>query len=104
MDVDQPLSFSGFSLVLGNPAIMWPLCFMNHDRIPEWNYDTHVGRVWSHNDPRVGDRGKKSYDCVVKYDPRYDYHYAHSLKPEVKLPHSLHLFSGHLELQCTEGY
>lgn len=66
---------------------------MNHDRIPEWNYDTHVGRVWSYNDPRVGDRGKKSYDCVVKYDPRYDYHYVHSLKPEViQLPNLLPVF------------
>jgi hypothetical protein len=73
-------------VILGNPATMWPLCFINHDRIPEWNYDTHVGHVWSMNDPRVADRGKKSYDCVVKHDARYDYHYASSLKPEVRPP------------------
>jgi hypothetical protein len=68
----------------GNPAFMWPLCFMNHDLIPEWNYDTHVGRVYSRNDPRVSDRGQKSYDCVVKHDERYQYHYVSGLKPEVR--------------------
>jgi len=67
---------------IGNPATMWPLCFINHDRIPDWSYDSHVGHVWSRNDPRVADRGKKSYDCVVKHDDRYDYHYVSSLKPE----------------------
>lgn len=70
---------------IGNPAVMWPLCFINHDRIPEWDYDTHVGRVWSKNDPRNAARGVKSYDCVVKHDPRYEYQYVDSLKPEVRL-------------------
>lgn len=72
---------------------MWPLCFINHDRIPEWKYDTHVGYVRSLNDPRVADRGTKSYDCVVKHDARYDYHYVSSLKPEVRLPVSLIVFA-----------
>ncbi|EME41509.1 hypothetical protein DOTSEDRAFT_156415 [Dothistroma septosporum NZE10] len=67
---------------IGNPASMWPLCFINHDRIPDWTYDSHVGHVWSLNDPRVADRGQKSYDCVVKHDERYDYHYVSDLKPE----------------------
>nr|A0A3G1DJG9.1 RecName: Full=Oxidoreductase R1; AltName: Full=Squalestatin S1 biosynthesis cluster protein R1 [Phoma sp. MF5453]AMY15069.1 putative non-heme iron dependent [Phoma sp. MF5453] len=67
---------------IGNPATMWPLCFLNHDRIPTWNYDTHVGHVWSLNDPRVSDRGQKTYDCVVKHDDRYDYHYVSDLRPE----------------------
>ncbi|KAK6836888.1 hypothetical protein PG987_007383 [Apiospora arundinis] len=67
----------------GNPAIMWPLCFMNHDRIPEWNYDTYTGRVYSRNHPwGVGGRGGKSYDCVTKHDERYDYYYVSSLRPE----------------------
>lgn len=70
---------------IGNPAVMWPLCFINHDRIPEWGYDTHVGRIWSRNDPRNADRGWKTYDCVVKHDDRYEYQYVDSLKPEVSL-------------------
>jgi hypothetical protein len=65
---------------------MWPLCFINHDRIPEWDYNTHVGRVFSRNDPRNADRGVKSYDCVVKHDDRYEYQYVDSLKPEVRPP------------------
>ncbi|ROW11148.1 hypothetical protein VMCG_01540 [Cytospora schulzeri] len=67
---------------IGTPATMWPLCFINHDRIPEWNYDSHVGHVYSSNDPRNADRGTKSYDCVVKHDARYEYHYVDNLKPE----------------------
>ncbi|ROV91751.1 hypothetical protein VSDG_06463 [Cytospora chrysosperma] len=67
---------------IGSPAVMWPLCFINHDRIPEWDYNTHVGRVFSKNDPRNADRGVKSYDCVVKHDARYEYQYVDSLKPE----------------------
>jgi hypothetical protein len=74
--------------IVGNPATMWPLCFMNHERIPEWSYDTHVGHVWSLNDPRVADRGNKTYDCVVRHDARYDYHYVSNLKPEVCSPAS----------------
>ncbi|KAK6859111.1 hypothetical protein PG995_004964 [Apiospora arundinis] len=68
---------------IGNPALMWPLCFMNHDRIPEWDYAIHTGRVYSRNHPRgIGGGGDKSYDCVVKHDERYDYYYVSSLRPE----------------------
>ena len=83
-----PKGHDAHQAILGNPASMWPLCFINHDRIPEWNYDTHVGYVWSMNDPRVADRGKKSYDCVVKHDTRYEYNYVSNLKPEVRSPAS----------------
>jgi hypothetical protein len=92
----SPKGIQAHQAILGNPATMWPLCFINHDRIPEWNYDTHVGHVWSKNDPRVADRGKKSYDCVVKHDDRYDYHYVSSLKPEVRPP-ATHNGAGFLE-------
>ncbi|ERF69133.1 hypothetical protein EPUS_01089 [Endocarpon pusillum Z07020] len=66
---------------IGNPATKWPLCFINHDRIPNWDYDTHVGHIFSKNDPLVADRGAKPYVCVVKHDDRYDYHYVSSLRP-----------------------
>jgi len=65
-----------------NSVQKWPLVFANHDEIPDWDYDTHMGRVYSFNDPRVADRGEKSYDCVLKDDPRYKYHYASNISPE----------------------
>ncbi|OCK74974.1 hypothetical protein K432DRAFT_397657 [Lepidopterella palustris CBS 459.81] len=67
---------------IGAKATKWPLCFMNHDRIPDWDFATHTGRIYSRNDPRVADRGEKVYDCVAKLDSRYDYHYVSNLAPE----------------------
>lgn len=67
---------------IGEKAAKWHLCFMNHDRIPDWDFDTHTGRIYSRNDPRVADRGEKVYDCVAKLDSRYDYHYVSDLTPE----------------------
>ena len=67
---------------IGTKATKWPLCFMNHDRIPDWDFNTHTGRIYSRNDPRVADRGEKVYDCMAKLDSRYDYHYVSNLAPE----------------------
>lgn len=67
---------------IGAPATKWPLCFMNHERIPNWDCSTHTDRIYSHNDPRVAERGEKVYDLVATFDERYDYHYVSNLAPE----------------------
>ena len=83
-----PRETEAHQAILGNPATSWPLCFIKHDRIPDWSYESHVGHIYSKNDPRVSHRGEKSYDCVVKHDDRYDYEYASNLKPDVRIPES----------------
>ncbi|KAI2640639.1 hypothetical protein GGS26DRAFT_539116 [Hypomontagnella submonticulosa] len=65
-----------------NVAQRWPLMFMNHDGIPEWNYQEHTGRIFNINDPRMEKRGAIQYDVLAKEDPRYVYHYASNMSPE----------------------
>ncbi|KAI1382306.1 hypothetical protein F4677DRAFT_401580 [Hypoxylon crocopeplum] len=65
-----------------NVAKRWPLMFMNHDQIPDWSYEKYLGRVYSLNDPRKSLRGDISYDCMVKDDSRYIYHYASNMTPD----------------------
>jgi len=66
---------------IGRKAEKWPLLFANHDSIPDWDYDTHMARIYSVNDPRIADRGGKSYNCVLKDDARYIYHFASEVSP-----------------------
>ncbi|KAH6657973.1 hypothetical protein BKA67DRAFT_514830 [Truncatella angustata] len=68
-----------------NVVQKWPLAFMNHDRIPDWDYDKFTGRIYNRNDPRVEHRGEKAYDCLVKNDPRYMFHYASNMTPSEAL-------------------
>jgi hypothetical protein len=70
---------------IGKLVQRWPLLFANHDSIPDWDYDTHTARVYSVNDPRIADRGGESYNCVLKGDPRYVFHYASHLSPDEAL-------------------
>jgi len=70
---------------IGKPVQRWPLLMVNHEAIPDWDYDTHMARVYSVNDPRITDRGGKSYNCVLKDDGRYVYHYASHLSPDEAL-------------------
>lgn len=67
---------------IGNVAQRWPLAFLSHDSIPDWDYDKYTGRVYNYNDPRVENRGEKSYDTLLKEDPRYVYSYASNMTPE----------------------
>jgi hypothetical protein len=55
---------------VGEMVHKWPLCFVNHSSVPDWNYDTHLARIFSKNDPRAAIRGRKGYDSVLKHDPR----------------------------------
>lgn len=64
---------------IGEPVQRWPLCFVNHNSIPDWHYATHMAKVYPENDPRVAIRGEKTHDSVLKYDPNYKYHYASAL-------------------------
>ncbi|KAH8806014.1 hypothetical protein F5884DRAFT_801406 [Xylogone sp. PMI_703] len=70
---------------IGKPVQRWPLLVANHDSIPDWDYDTHMARVYSINDPRITDRGGKSWNCVLKDDDRYAYQYVSNLAPEEAL-------------------
>ena len=67
---------------IGNPASHYPLAFMDHQQIPEWDYDSHMGRIYSSNDPRNGERSVKAYDSIATYDPRYKYFYASDMTPD----------------------
>lgn len=67
---------------LQHPATKWPLSFLNHSRIPEWNYDDFTGHVHALNDPRVAERGAKAYDLLSEPDSRFIYHYARDVAPD----------------------
>lgn len=54
----------------------WPLAFVDHSKVPGWDYDTHMAIVEPRNDPRVAIRGPKSRDSVLKYEEAYSYYYA----------------------------
>ncbi|KAK4460648.1 hypothetical protein QBC42DRAFT_229060 [Cladorrhinum samala] len=54
----------------------WPLAFVDHSKVPGWDYDTHMAVVEPRNDPRVALRGPKSQDSVLKCDEAYSYYYA----------------------------
>lgn len=55
---------------IDQPIQKWPLCFINHDDIKDWAYDTHLARVYPANDPRIAIRGEKRHDSVVKFNPK----------------------------------
>ncbi|KAH9905015.1 hypothetical protein F4778DRAFT_54438 [Xylariomycetidae sp. FL2044] len=69
----------------------WPLCFVNHEGIPDWSYDTHMGRVNMINDTSLSFRGIKSHEAILKPDSRYEYYYASNMtNDEVLLFHAFH--------------
>ena len=65
-----------------NVCQRWPLTFLTHDDIPDWNYDKYCGRIYNFNDPRVENRGEKAYDTILKEDSRYVYYYATNQMPD----------------------
>ncbi|KAK9778742.1 putative TauD/TfdA-like domain-containing protein [Seiridium cardinale] len=67
---------------ISEPVQKWPLCFIDTTPVPNWSYETHTGRVFSRNDPRISLRGKKDHDTVVKHDPRYKYRYVSNVGPD----------------------
>ncbi|KAI0382014.1 hypothetical protein F5Y04DRAFT_253834 [Hypomontagnella monticulosa] len=60
----------------------WPLCLVNHQGVPDWNYDTHMGRLYIVEDDLIDIRGDKDHESILKYDPRYEYHYASNMKSD----------------------
>lgn len=87
---------------IGTKVQKWPLLLVNHQSVANWDYSTHMGRVHFSNDQRrVGKRGTKSHETVLKLDPNYVYHYASGMvpdeawlfyafhsEPELAIPHS----------------
>jgi hypothetical protein len=64
---------------IGDTVGKWPLLFVNHEKVPDWDYDTHMVHIYTINDPAVQERGEKPHETVLKNDPRYVYHYASNL-------------------------
>ncbi|RAH80553.1 hypothetical protein BO86DRAFT_433311 [Aspergillus japonicus CBS 114.51] len=57
----------------------WPLLLINHEKIEDWHYDTHMERLYTINDPSEAETGGKDHDTVLKFDPRYEYYFASDL-------------------------
>ena len=64
---------------IGDTVGKWPLLFVNHEKTPNWDYETHMAHVLTLNDPAARDRGEKSHETVLKNDPTYLYHYTSNL-------------------------
>ena len=64
---------------IGDTVGKWPLLFVNREKTPGWDYETHMVNVLALNDPAVQDRGEKSHETVLKNDPTYTYHYTSNL-------------------------
>ncbi|KAI1382304.1 hypothetical protein F4677DRAFT_21961 [Hypoxylon crocopeplum] len=60
----------------------WPLCLVNHKAVPDWHYETHIGRIHMTNDDLIGSRGAKAHEAILKHDPRYEYLYASNMTPD----------------------
>lgn len=70
---------------IGQTIQRWPLLLVDTSNVTDWDYDTHLARVYPTNDPRVAIRGAKTHDCVLKHDPRYKYCYASDVKEDEAL-------------------
>ena len=64
---------------IGVSVAKWPLLFVNHEKTPDWDYETHMAHVLTINDPFVPDRGEKGHETILKNDPTYIYHYTSNL-------------------------
>lgn len=64
---------------IGDTVGKWPLLFVNREKVPDWDYDTHMVRVYTIDDPAVQERGDKGHETILTNDPRYVYHYASNL-------------------------
>lgn len=62
---------------VGDTVGKWPLLFVNHEKMPNWDYETHMVHVLTLNDP--SDRGEKSHETILKNDPSYSFHYTSNL-------------------------
>lgn len=67
---------------IGTSVQKWPLCFVNRDNVPDFDYHTHMTKVMALNDPAVLDRGTKGWETVLLNKPGYKFHYASNLSPD----------------------
>jgi hypothetical protein len=71
---------------IGQTVRRWPLLLIDCQKVPNWDYDTHLAKVHVDNDPRVAVGSTiKTHDCVLKHDPRYKYYYASDLRVDEAL-------------------
>lgn len=67
---------------IGTEVQKWPLALVNHDKVPDFDYETHMMRVHSRNGDAIKGRAQKGHDTILKHHPDYTYHYTSNLKPE----------------------
>jgi hypothetical protein len=65
-----------------NVVQKWPLMLVNHQSIPDWDYDTHMIKLHSSNDGRIATRGAKNHETILTFDARYRYMYAPDMSPD----------------------
>ena len=64
---------------IGDTVGKWPLLLVNHEKIPQWDYGTHMVPVHFIGESAALERGGKGHETVLKNDPGYVYHYASQL-------------------------
>lgn len=70
---------------IGQTINRWPLLLIDIKDCENWDYETHLAKIFPTNDPRVAIRGKKPHDSVLKHDPGYKYFYASNMKTDEAL-------------------
>ncbi|KAJ5476820.1 hypothetical protein N7475_002549 [Penicillium sp. IBT 31633x] len=63
---------------VGTPVQRWPLLVVDHSKIPDWNYEDNVARVYRNNDPKY----YKAHDNFLKPHPDYTFRYVSKLRPD----------------------
>ena len=64
---------------IGQTINRWPLLMIDTKQCDNWDYDSHLAKIYSTHDPRDAIRGKKTHDSVLKHDPGYRYYYASNM-------------------------
>ncbi|KJX95921.1 hypothetical protein TI39_contig859g00001 [Zymoseptoria brevis] len=63
---------------IGEPVQSWPLVIVDHSKVSNWQYETHVTKIHRSNDPAY----YKKYDNFLKHDPDYVYRYVSRHAPD----------------------
>ncbi|RYP06718.1 hypothetical protein DL765_009386 [Monosporascus sp. GIB2] len=70
---------------IGQTISRWPLLLVDTKECENWDYETHLAKIFPTNDPRVAIRGQKPHDSVLKHDPGYCYFYASDMRVDEAL-------------------
>ena len=64
---------------IGQTVNRWPLLMIDTKQCDNWDYESHLAKIYPTNDPRESIRGKKTHDSVLKHDDGYRYYYASNM-------------------------